>query len=85
MSKNTNKYWDLAYEVAVIISKLEDIKQGCETLTEVYGGNADPELDLDEMLIKGARALSSLVIYAKETEDTFGQKSREETKNDKND
>lgn len=82
---NTNKYWDLAYEAAVIISKLEDIKQECETLTEVYGGNADPELDLDEMLIKGARALSSLVIYAKETEDTFGQKSREETKNDKND
>lgn len=86
MSKSLgkNRYWDLAYEAAVVISKLEDIKRGCETLTNVYGGNSDPELDLDEMLIKGARALSSLIIYAKETDDEFGQKSSEETKNDKN-
>ena len=77
-SSDKNKYWRLAYETAVVVSKLEDIKRQCETLTVVYGGSADPELALNEMLTKGARALSSLVIYAKETEDKFVQKSREE-------
>ena len=79
-SGDKNEYWELAYEAAVIVSKLEDIKRRCEWLTGTYGGNSDPEIDLDEMLLKGARALSSLVIYAKETEDEFGK-----TKKEKND
>ena len=83
-NKNTNEYWELAYETAVAVSKLEDIKRRCEWLTEKYGFNGDPEIDLDEMLIKGARALSSLIIYAKETEDEFG-KTKKEKHNDKND
>lgn len=81
---NTNEYWELAYETAVVVSKLEDIKSRCEWLTRKYGGNADPEIDLEEMLLRGARALSSLVIYAKETEDEFG-KTKKEKHNDKND
>lgn len=86
MSKSVdkNEYWELAYETAVAVSKLEDIKRRCEWLTGKYGGNSDPEIDLDDMLIKGARALSSLIIYAKETDDEFGQESKEKTKNDKN-
>jgi hypothetical protein len=80
-SNDKNEYWELAYETAVAVSKLEDIKRRCEWLTDTYGGNADPEIDLDEMLLKGARALSSLVIYAKETEDEFG-KTKKEKNND---
>ena len=35
---NTNEYWELAYETAVVVSKLEDIKGRCEWLTGKYGG-----------------------------------------------
>lgn len=79
MSKleNKNEYWELAYKTAVVVSKLEDIKRSCECLTDKYGGNSDPEIDLDAMLIKAARALSSLIIYAKETEDELGKTKKE--------
>jgi hypothetical protein len=78
-SEDKNEYRELAYETAVAVSKLENVKRRCEWLDGAY--NVDPEIDLDEMLLEGARALSSLVICAKEIEDKFG-KIKKEKNND---
>lgn len=64
-----DRYWKMAVSVAEAVSKISDAQRTAEHLADEMRDNADPECDLAEVLIKCARALSSIVIYASEYEE----------------
>ena len=71
-----NRYKEHAIKMAELISQISEIKESCEYLTTQCLANMDPEMDIDEMLIKGARALSSLVIYWHEIQQEVDQETK---------
>lgn len=71
-----NRYKEHAIKMAQLISQIADIKESCEYLTTQHPTNMDPEIDIDAMLMKSARALSSLVIYWHETQQEVDQETK---------
>ena len=60
------KYQRMTVELAQIVTKLEDMRQTCEALSDETQDARDPQFDLDEVILKTGVALATIVSYSHE-------------------
>lgn len=72
------EYQKASFEIAQMISKLNEMKGHFESISEFKMDNADPECDAAEALEKLGMLLSSTVIYANEYAEDLPKEKKEE-------
>lgn len=62
----SEKYQQMAVELADIVAKMNDMRETCQFLTEQTQDEGDPKIYLDDAIRASGVALASIVTYAHE-------------------